>query len=50
MTSSAFAESVVEDAVLSWLESIGYAILYGPDIAASEPRVKDVGRIAEATA
>ncbi len=32
-----FTESVVEDAALGWLESLGYAILHGPDIAAGEP-------------
>ena len=30
---SAFTESVVEDAALGWLESLGYAVLHGPDIA-----------------
>jgi len=34
---SNFSESVVEDATLGWLESLGYAILHGPDIAAGEP-------------
>jgi type I restriction enzyme R subunit len=33
----AFAESVVEDAALAWLEGLGYAVLHGPDIAAGEP-------------
>jgi len=28
---------VVEDAALSWLESLGYTVLHGPDIAAGEP-------------
>jgi len=44
-----FAESVVEDAALSWLEAMGYAVLHlpvlcsaiwqagGPDIAVGEP-------------
>jgi len=32
-----FAESVVEDAALAWLEAQGYAVLHGPDIAAGEP-------------
>jgi type I restriction enzyme R subunit len=32
-----FAESVVEEAALSWLEALGYAVLHGPDIAAGEP-------------
>ncbi len=34
---SNFSESVVEDAALGWLESLGYAVLHGPDIAAGEP-------------
>ena len=34
---SNFTESVVEDAALGWLESLGYAVLHGPDIAAGEP-------------
>ena len=32
-----FAESVVEEAALAWLEGLGYAILHGPDIAPGEP-------------
>ncbi|HVB55872.1 MAG TPA: type I restriction endonuclease subunit R [Candidatus Acidoferrales bacterium] len=32
-----FAESVVEDAALAWLESLGYSVLHGPDIALGEP-------------
>ena len=32
-----FAESVVEDAALAWLEALGYAVLHGPDLAAGEP-------------
>jgi len=31
-----FTESVVEDAALVWLESLGYTILHGP-VAPSEP-------------
>ena len=27
-----FTESVVEDAALAWLESLGYTIKYGPEI------------------
>ena len=34
---SRFTESVVEDATLGWLESLGYAVLHGPDIVAGEP-------------
>jgi type I restriction enzyme R subunit len=30
-------ESIVEDASLAWLESLGYSVLHGPDIAAGEP-------------
>jgi len=32
-----FSESVVEDAVLEWLEGLDYTILHGPEIAAGEP-------------
>jgi hypothetical protein len=31
-----FAESVVEDAALAWLEALGYAVPHGPDIALAE--------------
>ena len=34
---SRFTESVVEDTVLGWLGSLGYAVLHGPDIATGEP-------------
>jgi type I restriction enzyme R subunit len=34
---TAFTESVVDDAALAWLQAFGYAVLHGPDIAASEP-------------
>ena len=34
---SHFAESVGEDAALAWLESLGYAVVNGPAIAAGEP-------------
>lgn len=37
MRRAGFTESVVEDATLGWLESLGYAVLHGPDIAAGEP-------------
>ncbi len=44
-----FAESVVEDAALAWLETLGYAVLHGPVIAAgeltaerSDPNYRDV--------
>jgi type I restriction enzyme R subunit len=32
-----FAESVVEEAALAWLEGLGYSVLYGPDMAYGEP-------------
>ena len=31
-----FSESVIEEAALAWLEALGYAIAYGPDIAAGQ--------------
>jgi type I restriction enzyme R subunit len=34
---SSFTESIVEDAALAWLGSLGYGVLHGPDIAAGEP-------------
>ena len=33
MSSHTFTESVVEDAARAWLESLGYAIKHGPEIA-----------------
>jgi len=46
---SAFIESVVEDATLGWLASLGYSVLHGPNIAAgehaaerSDPNYRDV--------
>lgn len=35
--SAAFTESVVEDAALAWLESIGWHIAHGPEIAPGMP-------------
>jgi type I restriction enzyme R subunit len=37
MSDNDFSESVVEQAALAWLESLGYAIRSGPKIAAGEP-------------
>ena len=34
---SPFAESVVEDAALAWLEALGYTVVHGPDIAVGQP-------------
>ena len=31
---SSFTESIVEDAALTWLKSLGYAVLHGPEIVA----------------
>ena len=31
-----FTESVVEDAALAWIESLGYAVKHGPEIAPGE--------------
>ena len=36
MTDSGVTESVIEQATLAWLESLGYAIKHGPDIAPGE--------------
>jgi len=37
MSRRSFAESVVEQASLAWLEALGYGVLHGPEIAAGEP-------------
>lgn len=37
---SSFNESVVEEAALSWLAELGYAIRRGPDIAPGEPNAE----------
>src|SRR5262249_51832389 len=59
-TGNQFTESVVEEAALVWLESLGYAVLHGPEIAAgilgaerSDPNYRDVvleGRLRQALA
>ncbi len=36
MSASSFTESVVEEAALEWLEGLGYAVKYGPEIAPGE--------------
>ena len=33
-------ESVVEEAALTWLAALGYAVLHGPEIAAGELRAE----------
>jgi type I restriction enzyme R subunit len=35
-----FSESVVEDAALAWLSELGFAILFGPEIAPGEPQAE----------
>lgn len=41
-----FTESIVEDAALAWLESLGYAVLHGLEIAPGESRaVRIIGRV-----
>ncbi len=44
---SLFSESTVESAALGWLESLGYAILNGPDIAIGMPDAErsDYGQV-----
>jgi len=32
-----FTESIVEESALAWLETLGYSVLHGPDIAIGEP-------------
>jgi type I restriction enzyme R subunit len=49
MSDQGLTESIVEQAALAWLESLGYAVLHGPDIAVggatperSDPNYRDV--------
>ena len=49
MSDQALTESITEQAALAWLESLGYAVLHGPDIAVSgaspersDPNYRDV--------
>ena len=37
MSSGAFTESVVEQAALAWLESIGWVVRNGAEVAPGEP-------------
>lgn len=39
---SAFTGPVVEDAALDWLESLGWSVKRGPEIAAGEPVAKRI--------
>src|SRR3989337_1408363 len=36
MTTSRITESTIEEAALAWLESLGYTVKYGPEIAPGE--------------
>ena len=40
---SGFAESVVEDAALAWLEGLGWRLAHGPDIAPETPAAERTG-------
>ena len=42
-----FTESTVEEAALAWLESVGWRVRYGPDIAPGEPDAEraDYGQV-----
>ncbi|HLS79941.1 MAG TPA: type I restriction endonuclease subunit R [Steroidobacter sp.] len=40
---TAFTESIVEDAALSWLEAIGWRVAHGPDIAPDAPQAERRG-------
>lgn len=46
MTAQPFAESIVEEAALAWLEALGYSIAHGPVIALRESvaEQKDFGQ------
>ena len=37
MTVGQFTKSVVEDTALVWLESLGWQVMHGPDIAPDTP-------------
>ena len=51
MSGNGFTESVVEDAALAWLESLGYAVKLGPKIAPGElfAERRDYGQVILAT-
>ena len=42
-----FSESIVEDAALAWLESLGWSVKIGPEIAPGEPSAQrtDCGQV-----
>lgn len=39
--SNGITESIVEETAIAWLESLGYAVLHGPDI--TQPPIIDKG-------
>ncbi len=41
------SESAVEEAALAWLESLGWAVKHGPEIAPGELSMKDAARLVE---
>ena len=43
MSQSSFTESTVEDAALSWLETLGWRVAHGPDIAPDTPGAERSG-------
>lgn len=48
---TSFSESIVEDAALAWLESLGYVVEYGLEIAPGEllpERCGTVGQFGQA--
>jgi len=42
MSQQTFTGSVVENAALAWLESLGYAIKHGPEMALGEPFAEQI--------
>ena len=47
MSERTFTESTVEEAALAWLESVGWRVRHGPEIAPGEPRAErgDYGQV-----
>lgn len=47
MASITFTESVVSSAALAWLQSLGYTVRHGPEIAPGEPAAErlDYGQV-----
>lgn len=41
---TAFTESVVEQAALAWLESLGWQIAHGPDVSLYQPGAERIVR------